>query len=224
MLAVVWLYNSGIGKHVMLKKSFISGVLLILLSTILAMSVGSVTPLERNIIYLHAPPAITALLCFVVLFICSMLYLKTSDLKWDFYAAASGEVGLVLAVMLNITGMIFARLEWGIWWTPSLRLISSAVMLFLYAAYCLFRASTSEKPQAKKMAAVFGIIAFIDVPLVFVSARFISDVHRPDFSFESPIQYLTFAMGVVGTIIFAACLVWLRKELLKIQNKLSTLS
>jgi len=190
-------------------------LILILLSGLAALTVAAVEPVQRNIIYIHIPAAFCSLACFTVLFICSIQFLRTKRQIWDFIAAASAEVGFVFATILNATGMIFARAEWGLWWTPSPRLISSAVLWFLYAAYLILRASFTAERRKEQICAVFGIIAFIDVPLVLISARFIRDIHRPGFSFQTGWQYAAFSLAVLGTLLLAATLIWLRADISK---------
>ncbi len=118
--------------------------------------------------------------------------------------------------------MIFAYAEWGAWWTPSPRLISSAVLWFLYAAYLLLRNSFTDHHRSETISAVFGIIAFVDVPFVIISARFIPDIHRPSFAFDTPAQLLALACSVCGTILLMTALVWTKSDLLKIKNQMDT--
>ena len=80
----------------------------------------------RNIFYAHVPSSICSLVCFTVLLVTSIGFLSTSKLSWDIVAEASAQVGIVFATVLNITGSIFSRAEWGPWWTPSYRLVTAA--------------------------------------------------------------------------------------------------
>ena len=190
---------------------------LILISCWMALTVGAVEPAQRNIIYIHVPASVCSLVCFTVLFICSIQYLRTKRQMWDYTAAASAEVGLVFATVLNATGMIFAYAEWGVWWTPSMRLISSAILWFLYVAYSLLRSAFAAERRRGEICAVFGIIAFIDVPLVFISARFIRDMHVSGFSFQTGWQHTALGLGVCGPLLLAAALIWLRADISKIE-------
>ena len=131
------------------------------------------------------PNSVCALLCFVVLLAASIGYLVTGRPTWDLVAVAAAEAGFVFATILNATGMLFSRAEWNVWWTPSPRLVTSALLWFLYAVYLILRVSLpGSRRRTARICAVFGILAFLDVPLVFVSARFIPDIHRPNFSLE----------------------------------------
>ena len=195
---------------------------LILVSGWLALTVAACDPIQRNILYLHVPPAICSLACFAVLFICSIQFLRTESHTCDHIAAASAEVGFIFATVLNATGMIFAHAEWGQWWTPSLRLITSALLWFLYVAYLILRNSLPSERNREKICAAFGIIAFIDVPLVFVSARFIRDMHRPSASFESAWQIAALLLAISGTMLLAAVLISIRTDILKFRERLTT--
>lgn len=207
-----------------MRKILLFFALILLLSSMwMALTVGRISgpaaspdsPV-RNILYAHVPSSICALLCFVVLLVTSIAYLCTNKQKLDFVATASAEVGTVFATVLNATGMIFSRAEWGIWWTPSPRLVSSAILWFLYIVYLILRANLPGSQQRKaRICAVFGIIAFLDVPMVFISARFMPDIHRPNFSFDSPWQTVTLMVSMVATLLLAALLIWLKTDILK---------
>jgi heme exporter protein C len=203
-------------------RFFLLGInlFLVVISSLMVLTVGAVEPAERNIIYIHAPAAICSLVCFCVLFAGSVQYLRTKNQKWSFIAAASGEVGFVFATVLNITGMIFAYIEWGMLWTPSPRLVSSAALWFLLAAYLILRVSFTNQRRKEQISAVFGIVAFIDVPLVVISARLVRDIHRPSLSFDTVGQILAFLLVIFATGFLAALLIWIRSDILKIKNEM----
>jgi len=199
----------------------LSAFVLLLGSTWTALMIGQITPVARNILYAHIPGSICALLCFIVLLVASIGYLRTARPQWDMVAAASAEVGMIFATVLNLTGMIFSRAEWGVWWTPSPRLITSGLLWFLYVVYLILRSSIrGPRYLQARVCAVFGIIAFLDVPMVLISARFVPDVHRPNFSFESDSQRLALFMGIGAMMILAAVFIWLKTDILKNQHKL----
>jgi len=194
---------------------------LTLVSGWMALSVAAVEPAEYNIVYIHVPAATCSLVCFTILFICSIQHLRTKNQMWDHIAAACGEVGLVFATVLNATGSIFAYAAWGVWWTPSLRLVSSAMLWFLYVAYLILRASLPDQQRKGQICAVFGIIAFVDVPLVYISARYIPDIHWPKIGFDSIWQSVAFGLAIGGALLLAATLIWLRADILKSLNQIS---
>ncbi len=175
----------------------------------------------RNIIYAHVPSSICALLCFIVILIASICYLVTEKPRWEILGAAAAEVGAIFATILNVTGMIFSRAEWNIWWAPSLRLLSSAVLWFLYIVYLILRTSLAASPiRRARICAVFGIVGSLAVPLVYISARFVQDIHQSSFSMESPWQRGAFFLGMISTVLLAAVLIWTKTDILKIQTEL----
>lgn len=197
-----------------------AGVLLIA-STWIALTRGQIVPVQRNILYVHVPNAVCALVVFTVVLVASVAYLAKESQIWDRVAAAAAEVGFVFATILNATGMIFSRAEWNVWWTPSPRLVTSAILWFLYAVYLILRVSLPDASRRQgRICAVFGIIAFLDVPLVYISARFIRDIHRPSFSFDSVWQTTAMLLAIAGTLLLAAGLMWLRISLLRSRLRL----
>ena len=203
-------------RRILLVLAFI----LFMVSTWIALTAGRVEPVKRNIIYFHVPSSICALLCFCVVLVGSIGFLSTKKFSWDCIAAAAAEVGLVFATILNLTGSVFARAEWNTWWTPSSRLITSAILWFLYIGYLILRSSIPTARRRGQICAVFGIIAFIDVPLVYMTARFTRDIHKPSFSFDSPWQKAAFGLAILATFMLAATLIWIRFDIFKTKAKL----
>src|SRR5438270_1524322 len=134
-------------------------------------------PEERNqgiifkIIFFHVPMAITALTCSLVAFCASIAFLVTKNFKFDAVAVAVTEVGLAFLAGNLITGSIWGRVAWGIWWTWDARLTSALVCWLLYAGYLMLRRAIEEPTQRATFAAVFSIFAFIDVPIVIFSIK-----------------------------------------------------
>jgi heme exporter protein C len=200
---------------------FALAFLLLIVSTWLGLTAGQIVPVARNILYVHVPNSVCALLCFVVLLAASIGYLTTGRQSWDLAARAAAEVGFVFATILNATGMLFSRAEWNVWWTPSPRLVTSAILWFLYAVYLILRVSLpGGRPRNARICGVFGILAFLDVPLVFISARFIPDIHRPNFSLDSLWQTAALMLAMLGTVLLAGALMWLRTSLLRLGLRL----
>ena len=203
-------------------------LILLLASTWMALTKGRIegpsrnpdSP-KRNIIYAHVPSSICSLACFTVLFVAAIGYLATGNESWDRVAAATAEVGTIFATVLNATGMIFSRAEWNTWWTASPRLVSSAILWFLYIVYLILRSSLpGSKQRRARVCAVFAIIAFLDVPMVLYTARFMEDIHKASFTFDNLWQRGAFIMGMVSTMLLAAILIWIRTDVLKIKDKL----
>jgi heme exporter protein C len=124
-----------------------------------------------KIIFFHVPMAITALTCALVAFLSSAAFLATKNFKFDALAVAVTEVGLAFLAGNLITGSIWGRVAWGIWWTWDARLTSALVCWLLYAGYLMLRRAIDEPTQRATFAAVFSIFAFIDVPIVVFSIK-----------------------------------------------------
>ncbi len=124
-----------------------------------------------RIIFFHVPDAWTAFLgCFIAL-VSSVVFLITKNLRWDALAVSVTEVGLAFGAANLITGMIWGRVIWGIWWTWDARLTSMLVCWLLYAGYLMLRHAVEEPTQRAKVSAVFSIFAFADVPIVVFSIK-----------------------------------------------------
>jgi heme exporter protein C len=124
-----------------------------------------------KIIFFHVPAAITAMLGSAVALIASVLFLATRKFKYDALAVAVTEVGLAFLAANLITGSIWGRVIWGIWWTWDARLTSALVCWLLYAGYLMLRRAIEEPTQRATFAAVFSIFAFLDVPIVIFSIK-----------------------------------------------------
>lgn len=138
----------------------------------------------QRIFYFHVPVAWVSFLAFLVTFISSILYLWKRTMKWDAIAHASAEVGVIFTTLVLITGPIWAKPAWGIWWTWDARLTTSLVLWLTYVAYLLVRSYATEPARAASFGAVIGIVGFIDVPLVFVTVNLWRTQHPSTIIFE----------------------------------------
>jgi len=120
----------------------------------------------QRIFYFHVPVAWVAFLAFFIVFIGSILYLWKRESKWDVIASSSAEVGIVFTTLVLITGSIWAKPIWGVWWVWDARLTTSLVLWLIYVAYLIVRAYAAEEHRGARFAAVVGIVGFIDVPIV----------------------------------------------------------
>jgi heme exporter protein C len=124
-----------------------------------------------KIIFFHVPMAITAMMCAAAALVGSVLFLVTRNFKYDAQAVAVTEVGLAFLAANLVTGSIWGRVIWGVWWAWDARLTSALVCWLLYAGYLMLRRAIEEPTQRATFAAVFSIFAFIDVPIVVFSIK-----------------------------------------------------
>jgi heme exporter protein C len=131
----------------------------------------------QRIFYFHVPAAWIAFLAFFVVFVASIGYLWKKDRKYDLVAHASGEIGIIFATLVLITGPLWARPVWNTWWEWSPRLTLFLVLWFIYVAYLMLRNFVEGEERSARFAAVFGIVGFVDVPIVYISIRLWRDIH-----------------------------------------------
>lgn len=140
-------------------------------------------PLERvmgpvqKIFYFHVPSAWIAFFAFFITFVCSIALLVTNNRTFDDIAAASAEIGIIFCSIVLITGPIWAKPAWGVWWTWDPRLTTTLILWFIYIGYIMLRKFTDEEDKRAKFSAALGIIGFIDVPIVFLSIRWWRTIH-----------------------------------------------
>ncbi len=125
----------------------------------------------QRIFYFHMGAVWVATIAFTVVFIASIQYLRKESRFWDILALSSAEIGVLFTTLTIITGSIWAKPIWGTWWTWDPQLTTTFILWILYIAYLMLRSATGSNLKKAKFAAVFGIIAFIDLPLVYLSVR-----------------------------------------------------
>ena len=131
-----------------------------------------------RILYVHVPLAWLAYLAFVIVFLASVGWLWTKNPAFDAVAVASAEIGVLFTGLFLVAGSIWAKPTWGVWWTWEPRLVTTAIMFVMYVGYLLLRGLSTDFPRRATRAAVFGIIAVIDVPIVHLSVLWANSLHQ----------------------------------------------
>ncbi|MCR6098445.1 cytochrome c biogenesis protein CcsA [Salipaludibacillus agaradhaerens] len=135
------------------------------------------SPVERvmgpvqKIFYFHVASAWNAFFAFFIVFIFSLLYIVTKKRSFDLIAGVSGEIGVIFTAIVLTTGPIWARSAWNTWWTWEPRLTTTLILFFMYVAYIMVRNLDMAWQKRARLAAVFGIIGFANVPIVYMSIR-----------------------------------------------------
>ena len=167
-------------------KSRLDNVLgvLVLVGVIVALYMAFLeAPRERTmgdlqrIFYFHVPAGMVGLLALAVNFVASVMYLVKKNRWWDSLAFSAAEIGVMFMTIVLVTGPIWAKPVWLVWWTWSPRLTSSLLLWMLYVAYLLIRNYVPDPDRRAATSAVFGIVAFIDAPIVWFSIRWWRDLH-----------------------------------------------
>ncbi|MCX8068556.1 MAG: cytochrome c biogenesis protein CcsA [Anaerolineae bacterium] len=133
----------------------------------------------QRIFYFHVSSAWVGFFAFFVTFLAGVLYLIRGERRWDILALSSVEVGLTFITMAVLTGSLWARPVWGTYWTWEPRLTISAVQLLIYLAYGMLRRMVEGPERQARFAAVYGIVAFVTVPLSWFAIRWWRTIH-PD--------------------------------------------
>ncbi len=133
----------------------------------------------QRIFYFHVASAWVGFFAFFVTFAAGIGYLARGERRWDILALSSVEIGLTFITMTVVTGSLWARPAWGTYWTWEPRLTISAVQLLIYIAYGMLRAAIESPERKARFAAVYGIVAFVTVPLSWFAIRWWRTIH-PD--------------------------------------------
>lgn len=170
----------------------------------------------QKIFYIHMPMAVWAMGSFAVVFAASVLLLVKKDNKWDRLAGAACELGVVFSGLALVTGALWGKPIWNVWWTWDPRLTTTLIMWFVYAAYLVLRQSGAGGERGPVVRAALGVVAFLDVPLVFLSARKWRSIHPTVFGQQGGglepemLTALLASMAAVG--LFWAALLLLRSR------------
>lgn len=132
----------------------------------------------QRLMYIHVPSAFVAFIAFAIVFGAGILYLLTRNKIWDYIAVSSAEIGVLFTTFMLITGSLWARPVWNAWWVwDDPRLVTSLILWFIYIAYFMIRSSVQGERRRRTFSAVFGIIGFIDVPIVYFSVKWWRTIH-----------------------------------------------
>ena len=131
----------------------------------------------QRIFYVHVPISILSFLGFLICAVAGVGYLVRRTEVWDRLAHASAEVGVVFVTLALVTGVIWARPVWGVWWTWEPRLTTTLILWLIYVAYLMIRHYAPTPQQGRSWSAVVGIIGFIDVPIVYYSVHWWRSIH-----------------------------------------------
>src|SRR5436305_4061191 len=130
-----------------------------------------------RIIFFDVRAAITGMLGYFTALVLSLLYLTSKNLRYDSLAASVVEVSVIFSVVNIVTGSIWARVIWGIWWTWDYRLTSALVCILIFSAYLMLRRAIDEFSQRARLSAVLCIFGCVDVVIVWKSIEWFRNQH-----------------------------------------------
>lgn len=177
-----------------------------------------------RIFYYHVPSAWVAFLCFIANCIASIVYLAKRRPAADAFALSTAEVGLAFCSIVLLTGPIWARPVWGVWWTWDARLTSTLVLWLIYASYLVLR-RYSAPGQGEVLSAVLAVFGFVDVIFVYMAIRWFRTTHpKPvigggEGSGIHPSMLWALMVNFVAFLALAGLLLWLRYTLERLRQK-----
>src|SRR5438270_698707 len=181
----------------------------------------------QRIFYYHVPSAWVSFLCFFANFLASIWYLTSKNLKADAIAVSTAEVGVVFCSIVLVTGPLWAKPVWGIWWTWDVRLTTTLVCWMIYVSYLMMR-KFSDSSQTATLAAALAVFGFLDVPIVYMSIRWWRTQHpAPVFASQGggidPQMRYAVMMNWLAFLFLAGLLAWMRYTLDRRRQHLSYL-
>ncbi|RME70968.1 MAG: cytochrome C assembly protein [Chloroflexi bacterium] len=194
-------------------------------------------PAERaaqRIFYFHVPSAWIGFLAFIVAAGASVMYLVTRRQKWDIWALSSVEIGVAFFAMVMLSGPIWAKPTWNVWWTWDPRLTISTISWLLYIGYMMLRGAVDNPDRQARFAAVYAIIAAMSIPINWMAIRWWRTIHpavvlpgnnsaaQGGFGMTGSIA-TTLIFCVVAFTVFYAALMYHRIKLENLKRRVDTL-
>ena len=178
----------------------------------------------QRIFYFHVPLAMMTFLAVFVLLVGAVGYLWTRARAWDDLARAASEVGLLFCTLVLVTGPIWAKPAWGVWWTWEARLTTTLLLWLLLVGGQMVRAYATNRDQAARLAAVVGVVAALDVPIVYKAVDWWRGQHPVLFKpgagrALAPGMSETFRFCILAFLLLFALLLALRYRLARVEDR-----
>lgn len=181
----------------------------------------------QRIIYFHIPTAWVGFLAFFVTFVGGLGFLRTQKRIWDVVALSSAEIGTVFMLGVLISGSIWAKPAWNTWWVWDERLTISLIQFLVYVGYLMLRSTVEDPSRRARFAAVYGVVAFISVPINFIAIRLWRSTHPLMFGSEegglAPSMMFAFFFCLIAFTVWYAALMWHRVRLERLRDDVEAL-
>jgi heme exporter protein C len=163
-----------------------------------------------RLIYVHVPVAIVMNLAFGLTAVGSAMWLWKRSRWFDTLAASAAEVGVVFTGLTLLTGMIWGRPTWGVYWTWDARLTSSLLLFLMYLGYLVVRRLPVDADVRNRRAAFVALLSFVDVPIVYFSVTWWRSLHQSaTLSLNTTISGTMLFTLFVSMVVFVLCFAWL---------------
>ncbi|MDP6043221.1 MAG: cytochrome c biogenesis protein [Dehalococcoidales bacterium] len=206
-----------------MKRTILLWISLALMVTALYL-IFVIAPIERTmgivqkIFYLMVPMGWLALLSFLVVFIGSILYLKKRSLRWDILSYSSAEVGVIFTTLALVTGSIWAKPAWGVWWTWEPRLTATLVLWLIYLTYFMVRSFATEESRGATFAAIVGIIGFIDIPIIVLATTLWRGLHPGALIFQGGLDPTMLLTLIISLLTFSTLYALILMQRISLKN------
>ena len=167
---------------------------------------------SQRIFYIHVPVALTAYACFALAAWKALRLLWKHDQRYDVESYTAVHVGVIFGILTLVTGSIWAKISWGLWWSWGERQLVLFLVLFLfYSAYFMLRYSVEPGPRRASMSAVYALFGVVLIPISFLAIRIAEDfIHPVVFTRDGPqmsgSMFFTFCVCLAGTLAVAGSL------------------
>ncbi len=188
----------------------LAGIALVLVLALVVTGPDAVQGDAARLIYLHVPVAIAMNVGFGLTTLGSVVWLWKRSRWWDTVAVSACEVGLVYTGLTLVTGMVWGRPTWGVYWTWDARLTTFSLLFLLYLGYLVVRHLPAELEVRNRRSAYVALLAFVDVPIVYLSVSWWRGLHQEaTLSLSTTISGLMLFTLVLGIVVSLLGFLWL---------------
>ena len=166
---------------------------------------------SQRIFYFHVPLGWIGMVSIMVVAVASILHLFTGKQKWDDLAYTTAEIGIIFASLILVTGAIWGKPVWGVWWTWDAKLTTTLVLWFIYVGYLMVRAYGPAGTQGKRFASVIALIGAIDAPIIYKATDWWRSAH-PERNVPSDLDEQMLLTLLVSVLAFTVLYVYLLME------------
>jgi heme exporter protein C len=171
--------------------------------------------ISQRIFYIHVPLGWIGMISIFVVGIASILHLKTRKDGWDAVAYSAAEVGLIFASLILVTGAIWAKPVWGVWWSWDPKLTTTLILWFIYVGYLMVRAYAPAGSKGRRYASVVALLGAIDAPMIYLASVLWRTAH-PDLNIgplaESDLDLGMLLVFLVSLVSFTLFYIYLLTE------------
>ena len=166
---------------------------------------------SQRIFYFHVPLGWIGMISIMVVAAASIMHLFTGRQKWDDLAYSTAEIGIIFASLILVTGAIWGKPVWGVWWTWDAKLTTTLVLWFIYVGYLMVRAYGPAGTQGKRFASVIALIGAIDAPIIYKATDWWRSAH-PERNVPSDLNEQMLLTLLVSVLTFTILYVYLLME------------